>query len=212
MQAGEETYTLETLHFLHVLSVIVWFGGVLALNVLAVRVGSGPDRASQATLLRLSDFYGRAVIAPARRWPHRVQLRKPSDGCPRRSAPGTRLGVSSRASAKVSSAFLIGALGSVRDAVEGGDRHRLIVLARERKSAGWIFSADGCARPSKLRVAQIVGFAVHRWLAVHPRFTSAPMLRPATAPNEFPRRQNLTPTSDARRSISQGPHSLSDQT
>jgi len=66
MQAGEETYTLETLlHFLHVLSVIVWFGGVLALNVLAVRVGSGPDRASQATLLRLSDFYGRTVIAPA---------------------------------------------------------------------------------------------------------------------------------------------------
>lgn len=27
MEAGEETYTLETLlHFLHVLSVIVWFG------------------------------------------------------------------------------------------------------------------------------------------------------------------------------------------
>lgn len=66
MEAGEGTYTLETLlHFLHVLSVIVWFGGVLALNVLAVRVGSGPDRASQATLLRLSDVYGRAIIAPA---------------------------------------------------------------------------------------------------------------------------------------------------
>ena len=66
VEGGEGTYTLETLlHFLHVLSVIVWFGGVLALNVLAVRVGSGPDRAAQASLLRLSDVYGRAVIAPA---------------------------------------------------------------------------------------------------------------------------------------------------
>ena len=66
MEGGEGTYTLETLlHFLHVLSVIVWFGGVLALNVHAVRVGSGPDRAAQASLLRLSDVYGRAVIAPA---------------------------------------------------------------------------------------------------------------------------------------------------
>lgn len=53
------------LHFLHVLAVIVWVGGVLSLNVLAVRVGIGPDRAVQASLLRMSDFYGRAVIAPA---------------------------------------------------------------------------------------------------------------------------------------------------
>ena len=66
VEVGEGTYTLETLlHFLHVLSVIVWFGGVLALNVLAVRIGSGPDRPAQASLLRLSDVYGRAVIAPA---------------------------------------------------------------------------------------------------------------------------------------------------
>jgi PASTA domain len=53
------------IHFLHVVSVIVWFGGVITLNVLAVRVGMGADRAAQAALLRLSDLYGRAVIAPA---------------------------------------------------------------------------------------------------------------------------------------------------
>jgi uncharacterized membrane protein len=52
-------------HFLHVLSVIVWFGGAITLNVLAVRVGMGADRAAQAALLRLSDLHGRAVIAPA---------------------------------------------------------------------------------------------------------------------------------------------------
>jgi putative copper export protein len=55
----------NVLHFLHILSAIVWVGGVLTLNVLAVRVGRGPDRAAQASLLRLSDLYGRAVIAPA---------------------------------------------------------------------------------------------------------------------------------------------------
>jgi uncharacterized membrane protein len=53
------------LHFLHVLSVIVWFGGVLTLNVLALRVGRGPDQSVQGALLRMSDLYGRAVIAPA---------------------------------------------------------------------------------------------------------------------------------------------------
>jgi uncharacterized membrane protein len=61
-----EGFTWEALlHFLHVLSVIVWFGGVLTLNVLAVRVGRGADRSVQAAVLRLSDLYGRAVIAPA---------------------------------------------------------------------------------------------------------------------------------------------------
>jgi uncharacterized membrane protein len=62
----EGIFTLEAvLHFLHVLSAIVWFGGVITLNVLAVRIGRGPDRAAQAGLLRLSDLYGRAVLAPA---------------------------------------------------------------------------------------------------------------------------------------------------
>jgi uncharacterized membrane protein len=51
--------------FLHVLAVIVWVGGVFTVNVLQVLVGRGSDRAAQASLLRLSDLYGRAVIAPA---------------------------------------------------------------------------------------------------------------------------------------------------
>lgn len=66
MEVAELKFTLATLLlFLHVLSVTVWVGGVLTLNVLAVRVGRGPDRSVQAELLRLSDLYGRAVIAPA---------------------------------------------------------------------------------------------------------------------------------------------------
>jgi uncharacterized membrane protein len=51
--------------FLHILAVIVWVGGVLTVNVLQVLTGRGHDRAAQASLLRLSDLYGRAVIAPA---------------------------------------------------------------------------------------------------------------------------------------------------
>jgi uncharacterized membrane protein len=51
--------------FLHVLAVIVWVGGVLTVNVLQVLTGKGHDRAAQASLLRLSELYGRAVIAPA---------------------------------------------------------------------------------------------------------------------------------------------------
>jgi uncharacterized membrane protein len=59
-------YTIENLfHFLHVLAVIVWVGGVLTVNVLQVALGRGQDLAAQGPLLRLSDLYGRAVIAPA---------------------------------------------------------------------------------------------------------------------------------------------------
>jgi uncharacterized membrane protein len=66
MLIGEATYSLEEwLHFLHVLSVIVWLGGVIALNVLSVWAGRGPDRAGQRALLRVSDLYGRAVIGAA---------------------------------------------------------------------------------------------------------------------------------------------------
>lgn len=58
--------TLEKLTaFLHVLAVVVWMGGVLTLNVLQVLLSRGQDRAAQGALLRLSDRYGRAVIAPA---------------------------------------------------------------------------------------------------------------------------------------------------
>jgi uncharacterized membrane protein len=59
-------YTMDNLFkFLHILAVIVWVGGVLTVNVLQVLTGRGHDRAAQASLLRLSDLYGRAVIAPA---------------------------------------------------------------------------------------------------------------------------------------------------
>jgi uncharacterized membrane protein len=51
--------------FLHILAVIVWVGGVLTVNVLQILTGRGQDRAAQASLLRLSDLYGRAIIAPA---------------------------------------------------------------------------------------------------------------------------------------------------
>jgi putative copper export protein len=58
--------TLETLvHFLHLLAAIVWLGGVVALNILQLQVGRGPDRAALGPVLRRSDLYGRAVIAPA---------------------------------------------------------------------------------------------------------------------------------------------------
>jgi putative copper export protein len=51
--------------FLHILSVIVWVGGVLTVNVLQLWTGRGGDRAAQASLLRHSDLYGRAVISTA---------------------------------------------------------------------------------------------------------------------------------------------------
>ena len=55
----------EPVQFLHILAVIVWVGGVLTVNVLQVLTGKGHDRTAQASLLRLSDLYGRTVIAPA---------------------------------------------------------------------------------------------------------------------------------------------------
>jgi hypothetical protein len=39
--------------------------GIPAVNVLQEWIGGGNDRAAQASLLRQSDLYGRAVIAPA---------------------------------------------------------------------------------------------------------------------------------------------------
>jgi uncharacterized membrane protein len=63
---GRRVFTVENLfHFLHQLSAIVWLGGLLAVNVLQVRLGSRQDRAAQESLLRQTDLYGRAVIAPA---------------------------------------------------------------------------------------------------------------------------------------------------
>jgi hypothetical protein len=46
-------------------SSIGWLGGIPAVNVLQEWIGGGNDRAAQASLLRQSDLYGRAVIAPA---------------------------------------------------------------------------------------------------------------------------------------------------
>jgi uncharacterized membrane protein len=63
---GRRVFTVENLfHFLHQLSAIVWLGGLLAVNVLQVRLGSRQDQAAQESLLRQTDLYGRAVIAPA---------------------------------------------------------------------------------------------------------------------------------------------------
>jgi len=65
-KGGRHVCTIENLfHFLHQLAAIIWLGGVLAVNVLQVRLGRGHDRAAQASLLHQSDLYGRAVIAPA---------------------------------------------------------------------------------------------------------------------------------------------------
>jgi putative copper export protein len=59
-------YTIENLfHFLHQLAAIIWLGGVLAVNVFQLRLGKHRDRAAQLSLLRLANFYGQAVIAPA---------------------------------------------------------------------------------------------------------------------------------------------------
>jgi uncharacterized membrane protein len=51
--------------FLHVVAVIVWVGGVATVNLFQILVGRRQDRANQAAVMRLSDRYGRVVIAPA---------------------------------------------------------------------------------------------------------------------------------------------------
>lgn len=58
-----DTYTL--FKFLHVLGVIVWIGGVLAINVLSARIARERDVALLAPLSRQASFYGRAVLGPA---------------------------------------------------------------------------------------------------------------------------------------------------
>jgi putative copper export protein len=65
-RAVRPVYTVENLfRFLHILSVIVWVGGVLTVNVLQLLTGRGHDRAAQSSLMHLSDLYGRAVISVA---------------------------------------------------------------------------------------------------------------------------------------------------
>jgi uncharacterized membrane protein len=56
-------YTL--LKFLHVLSAIVWVGGVFALTVLNARLARARDTDATAALARVGGFYGQAVLGPA---------------------------------------------------------------------------------------------------------------------------------------------------
>lgn len=51
--------------YLHIVTATIWIGGVLALNVLDARLAREKDRMAQAALLRQSDFYGMAILAPA---------------------------------------------------------------------------------------------------------------------------------------------------
>jgi uncharacterized membrane protein len=51
--------------FLHVAAVIVWIGGVCTLTLLNLRLTGEQDRRVLAALQRQTNFFGRAVIAPA---------------------------------------------------------------------------------------------------------------------------------------------------
>lgn len=53
------------LKFIHVLSAIVWVGGVIAVTVLNLRVARASASAALGTLIDASGFYGRAVVGPA---------------------------------------------------------------------------------------------------------------------------------------------------
>src|SRR5689334_24741483 len=50
---------------LHVLSVVMWVGGVVALWTITVRLGRTGNRAAVAALLPLALRYGQAVAMPA---------------------------------------------------------------------------------------------------------------------------------------------------
>jgi uncharacterized membrane protein len=59
-------FTVQTIFFfLHIIGVIAWLGGFLALWVLQVRFRREPDSAAQLALLRQSAFYSRAVVGGA---------------------------------------------------------------------------------------------------------------------------------------------------
>lgn len=51
--------------FLHVASVIIWLGGVCTLTVLNLRLSREQERSVLLALLRLSNFYGKAIVGPA---------------------------------------------------------------------------------------------------------------------------------------------------
>jgi uncharacterized membrane protein len=56
-------YTL--FKFLHIVGAIVWIGGVIAVNIISVRIAREKEGAALAALSRQSRFYGVAVIGPA---------------------------------------------------------------------------------------------------------------------------------------------------
>jgi len=58
--------TIYTLFkFLHIVGAIVWIGGVVAVNIISVRIAGEQAGAALAALARQSRFYGMAVIGPA---------------------------------------------------------------------------------------------------------------------------------------------------
>ncbi|MGH3442362.1 MAG: DUF2269 family protein [Nitriliruptorales bacterium] len=54
-----------TLEFVHVVAVIVWIGGVLAVAALNMRLARGEDADASLALTRHTNLFGQAVIAPA---------------------------------------------------------------------------------------------------------------------------------------------------
>jgi uncharacterized membrane protein len=51
--------------FLHILGAIVWIGGVIAVNIINVRVAREKEPSLLASLARQSSFFGAAVLGPA---------------------------------------------------------------------------------------------------------------------------------------------------
>lgn len=58
--------TIYTLFkFLHIIGAIVWIGGVIAVNIISVRVARENEPALLASLARQSSFFGTAILGPA---------------------------------------------------------------------------------------------------------------------------------------------------
>ena len=51
--------------FLHVVAVIVWVGGLVAISVINARLAREHDPAQMAPLTRASGFFGGVIVAPA---------------------------------------------------------------------------------------------------------------------------------------------------
>ena len=53
------------LKFIHVVSVIVWVGGIITMTLLTMRLARVREGGAQAALAQLGNFVGRAVFLPA---------------------------------------------------------------------------------------------------------------------------------------------------